>query len=244
MQFRLPAKEEKADYVLKQFDRIAWRYDLANDAISFGMHRLWKAKALAAMALKPTGRYLDVCCGTGDLTLGIVQHLTKDGRVVGIDFSNNMLSIAAGRSKVLKPSEQAQIEWVCADAQKLPFENNSFDGAIISFGLRNLSDLKMGIQEMARVVKPGGAVINLDLGHPTMPVFTSFYHFYFKHIVPLLGSVLVGDLSAYKYLPSSLDTYPKPDGITAIFVEAKLNKIIYQPLALGTVALHTGIVPE
>jgi demethylmenaquinone methyltransferase/2-methoxy-6-polyprenyl-1,4-benzoquinol methylase len=241
MSFRLPAQAEKAEYVLNQFDRIARHYDLTNDVISLGMHRLWKKVAVDALALKPGGSYLDVCCGTGDLALTIAKRLSLGGKVTGIDFSQNMLDLAKRRAARQK-NGSAVIEWLQADAQRLPFDNNSFDGAIISFGLRNLSSLDKGLAEMARVVKPQGRVVNLDLGHPDTPIFTPVYQFYFQNIVPLMGQVLAGDRKAYTYLPSSLETYPRPEGVTRLFADAKLIDIVYQPLAFGSVALHKGTV--
>jgi demethylmenaquinone methyltransferase/2-methoxy-6-polyprenyl-1,4-benzoquinol methylase len=245
MPFELPTAEEKADYVEKQFDRIARGYDRANDAISFGMHRFWKRHAIAALNPKRGGRYLDVCCGTGDLALRIAENVGPDSEVVGLDFSANMLDVARHRIRhqsAEQLAKAAKIEWVKGDAQQLPFPDRSFDGAIISFGLRNLSDLPKGIAEMARVVKPGGNVVNLDLGHPQGIFFAPLFYLFFRHIVPIMGQLLQNDRTAYTYLPSSLETYPKPDGITAIFKAAKLQNIIYEPLAFGSVAMHKGTV--
>ena len=245
MSFQLPTIEEKADYVLDQFNRIARRYDLANDAISLGMHRLWKQAALQALDIKPEGAYLDVCCGTGDLTLRIAKYLTESGSATGLDFSPNMLDLAKIRlskdeqfwaSKNKKPT----VSFKQGDAQNLPFPDNHFDGAIISFGLRNLSQLDKGITEMVRATKPGGKVINLDLGRPSNWLFTPCYYFYFRHIVPIIGQLLQNDIKAYTYLPESLNTYPSPAGITNLFKEAGLKEIQYIPLAMESVALHVG----
>jgi demethylmenaquinone methyltransferase/2-methoxy-6-polyprenyl-1,4-benzoquinol methylase len=242
--FQLPLPESKSAYVLNQFERIAARYDLANDLISFAMHRLWKNSAITALATNADGSYLDLCCGTGDITLRIARRLGKSGRVVGLDFAENMLQLAKQRTKEasLPQQSQDQIEWIRGDAENLPFSDNSFDGAIISFGLRNLSDYKKGIAEMARVVKPGGRVVNLDLGHPDKAIFAPLYYFFFRNIVPLIGQLIQNDRAAYTYLPASLDTYPKEDEISNIFKEAGLDYVIYTPLALGAVALHRGTV--
>jgi demethylmenaquinone methyltransferase/2-methoxy-6-polyprenyl-1,4-benzoquinol methylase len=245
MTFQLPSANDKAEYVLRQFDRIAANYDLTNDLISLCLHRLWKRRAIEALALKPGGIYLDVCCGTGDLALAIALRLSNSGRVVGIDFSQNMLDLAKRRSEAIAASraDLAKIDWLKGDAEHLPFADRSFDGAIISFGLRNLTSLKQGLSEMARVVKSNGTVVNLDLGHPKAPIFTPIYHLYFEKFVPLIGDLVAGDRSAYTYLPSSLKAYPKPEGITELFADAGLTDITHQPLALGSVALHKGTVP-
>jgi demethylmenaquinone methyltransferase / 2-methoxy-6-polyprenyl-1,4-benzoquinol methylase len=244
MSFRLPATEEKADYVLDQFNRIARRYDLANDAISLGMHRLWKEAAIRTLDLKTDGHYLDVCCGTGDLTLRIADKLSAAGIVTGLDFSANMLELAKLRSEKKKHNAvQPAINFIEGDAQQLPFPDNHFDSAVISFGLRNLTHLDKGLSEMTRVVKPGGKVVNLDLGRPTNWLFTPIYYFYFRHIVPMIGKLLQNDMKAYTYLPQSLDTYPTPDRISELFKSVGLINVQYIPLAIGSVALHVGTKP-
>jgi len=242
MSFRLPTTEEKADYVLNQFNRIARRYDLANDTISLGMHRGWKKLAIEALAVKPDGQYLDVCCGTGDLTLRIAKRLAGTGHVTGLDFSTNMLEVAKlrlGQNNALMSS----VSFVEGDAEKLPFSDNQFDSAVISFGLRNLTHLDKGLSEMTRVVKSGGKVLNLDLGHPNNRLFKPIYYFYFRHIVPIIGALLQRDMKAYTYLPQSLDTYPAPEEIGKLFQAVGLTNVQYSPLAMGSVALHVGTKP-
>jgi demethylmenaquinone methyltransferase / 2-methoxy-6-polyprenyl-1,4-benzoquinol methylase len=246
MSFRLPSTEEKAGYVYDQFERIARRYDLTNDLISFGMHRGWKAEAIQNLKLKAGGSYLDVCCGTGDLALFMASKLPENSKVTGVDFSPGMLEVAKDRllrRKESNPSKgAASLELIQADAQNLPFGDNTFDGAIISFGLRNLTDFGKGISEMARVVRPGGMVINLDLGRPSPP-FSWMFNIFFGKVVPIIGSIIQGDRKAYTYLPESRSIYPAPDGISKLFHEAGLEKVTYKPLAIGSVALHTGQVP-
>jgi len=247
MPFQLPTTEEKSDYVLKQFDRIAKRYDLTNDVISLGMHRFWKDVAVDELVkhnLTKEGpcNFLDVCTGTGDLALIIAKKLRSGDKVIGADFSPEMLKVANQRASRAqrKGVTKAMIGFKQADAQILPFDDNSFDGAIVSFGLRNLTDLQKGINEMARVVKPGGKVLNLDLGHSDTPIFSQLFTFYFGSIVPIIGHVLQSDRKAYTYLPESLKTYPTPDKIAKMFANAGLTNIKWRKLALGTVALHVG----
>ena len=242
----LPAQEQKHAFVHAQFERIAAKYDLTNDVISFGMHRLWKECAVQALLKNYTGSknraYLDVCCGTGDLSLRIAGKLTKEDSVTGLDFSGNMLGCAAQR--LLKAGNIAcNVNWIEGDAQNLPFQADQFDGAIISFGLRNLTDLQKGICEMTRVVKPGGLVLNLDLGEAQGPIFAPLFSIHFDMVVPLIGQILQNDRKAYTYLPESRTTYPKPQGITKIFSDAGLIDVKHIALAGGSVALHTGRVP-
>ncbi|MBS1953957.1 MAG: bifunctional demethylmenaquinone methyltransferase/2-methoxy-6-polyprenyl-1,4-benzoquinol methylase UbiE [Cyanobacteria bacterium SZAS-4] len=242
MSFSLPTAEEKAEYVLRQFDRIAQKYDLTNDAISMGMHHAWKKRAVSELGLKPDGTYLDVCCGTGDLTLRIAKNLSKNGKVFGLDFSPKMLAVAHQRLARHASETAAEITFKEGDALQLPFANGTFDGAIVSFGLRNVTDYQRGINEMTRVVKPGGKVINLDLGKSTVPLFCQLFAFYFRQIVPLIGHALQSDKQAYTYLPVSNSAYPNPQGISEIFKTAGLNDVKHISLALGSVALHVGTV--
>ncbi len=243
----LPAQEEKHAYVHAQFERIAAKYDLTNDVISFGMHRLWKEKAVQLLLKNATEQgianksFLDVCCGTGDLSLRIASRLQSSDSVTGLDFSANMLDCARQRGN--KSSPACKLNWVEGDAQNLPFAADKFDGAIISFGLRNLTDLSRGIAEMTRVVKPGGLVLNLDLGEAKGPIFAPLFSIHFDMVVPLIGAVLQNDKKAYTYLPESRTTYPKPEGISKIFTEAGLVDVKHISIAGGSVALHTGRVP-
>lgn len=248
MSFTLPTNEEKYQYVHSQFERIARGYDLTNDAISFGMHRLWKAKAVKILLNSGASNgnsqeprhFLDVCCGTGDLALRIASSLDKSDKVTGLDFSNQMLEVA--RARTATASSGASLDWIEGDAQNLPFEDDSFDGAIISFGLRNLTNINLGLAEMRRVVKPGGLVINLDLGRPRGPVFAPLFSFFFNSVVPFIGSILQQDRKAYTYLPQSMSTYPEPEQITERFELVGLTDIRHLPLAGGSVALHHGRV--
>ncbi len=247
MSFQLPTTEEKSDYVLQQFDRIAKRYDLTNDVISLGMHRFWKEIAVDEL-VNPTRKqgsqrnFLDVCTGTGDLALLVAKRLRTGDKVIGADFSPEMLKVANQRANSAQQQGKspAMIGFKQADAQKLPFDDNSFDGVIVSFGLRNLTDLQQGINEMARVTKPGGRVINLDLGHTDTPLFAQLFSFYFGSIVPIIGDLLQSDRKAYTYLPESLKTYPTPDKIAKMFATAGLTNIKWRKLAMGSVALHVG----
>jgi demethylmenaquinone methyltransferase / 2-methoxy-6-polyprenyl-1,4-benzoquinol methylase len=236
--FTFPSQKDKAGYVHCQFERLAAKYDFANDVISFGMHRLWKEQAVECLNCFPEGSYLDVCCGTGDLALRIAGKLASVGSVTGLDFSESMLSVA--RSRTVKTKIKCELAWVAGDAQSLPFATNSFDGAVISFGLRNLTDYALGIREMARVVKPGARVVNLDLGRTDLPVFAQLFSFYFGKIVPLLGQIIQRDHAAYTYLPESAKRYLKPEEVTSAFKEAGLIDVGYLPLAGGSVALHWG----
>jgi demethylmenaquinone methyltransferase/2-methoxy-6-polyprenyl-1,4-benzoquinol methylase len=245
--FQLPSTDEKADYVQKQFDRIAKKYDLANNLISLGMHRLWKQRAIKELTESLSSRdrnpyLLDVCTGTGDLALSLAEKFPGGCQITGLDFSGEMLAVAEQRSAHAPSAVRSCLNWKQGDAQSLPFADNSFDGAIISFGLRNLTDLQKGLNEMSRVVKPGGRVVNLDLGQPTMPVFTPFFLFFFDNIVPLIGELIQQDRQAYTYLPESRKAYPNPQKLSSMFQNAGLSDVRWISLACGSVALHVGTV--
>lgn len=253
--FQLPTQEEKHAFVHEQFERIAARYDLANDVISMGMHRFWKKLAVDVLIDGPSrhqsdkqkrlsGKYLDVCCGTGDLAIKIAQRLTAKGEVVGLDFSGKMLDVARQRASKAAPFIRAGMSFQQGDALNLPFSDSTFDGAIISFGLRNLTKFDQGINEMTRVVKPGGIIVNLDLGRAEGPLFAPTFKLYFSHVVPLIGAVLQNDRKAYTYLPESKSTYPDPEGITGLFQSAGLEKVQHIKLSSGSVALHVGVVSQ
>jgi demethylmenaquinone methyltransferase/2-methoxy-6-polyprenyl-1,4-benzoquinol methylase len=224
----------KADFVQQMFDRIAPSYDGLNDCISLGMHRGWKRRACAALKLPRGGQVLDVCTGTGDLTPVLRKHVGPDGKVVGLDFSANMLSKAKDRFPWVA-------EFLQGDALALPFEANRFDGAIVSFGLRNVTDVPQALAEMARVVKPGGWVVNLDTSPtPKLPG----YWFYFSKVVPFLGGLLALDKEAYAYLAESTRRFYTPEQLAGFFQQAGLSAVTVEHFGFGAVSLQAGQKPK
>ena len=230
------ATEGKAVYVQSMFNRIAGTYDLLNDCISFGMHRLWKNRACNLLALQPGQTVLDVCTGTGDLLPRLAKRVGKQGRVIGLDFSEEMLEVGQKRFP-----ELSNTHWQQGDAMALPFEANSFDGAIVSFGLRNVSDIQKTVNEMARVVKPGGWVVNLDTNpKPALPGFK----LYFSLLMPLIGQLFSMDKKAYQYLSESTWHFLSPEELGDIFKNAGLNPVQVLPLSMGAVSIQAGQVPK
>ncbi|MBY0405140.1 MAG: bifunctional demethylmenaquinone methyltransferase/2-methoxy-6-polyprenyl-1,4-benzoquinol methylase UbiE [Cyanobacteria bacterium] len=222
----------KADFVQQMFNRIAPTYDFLNDCISFGMHRGWKASACKTLALKPGDSVLDVCTGTGDLTRYLLDWVGNSGRVTGLDFSDEMLSVARKRF-----AQYENIKFIQGDALNLPFDENKFDGAIVSFGLRNVSDIERCLQEMLRVVKPGGWVVNLDTSpKPNIPG----YWFYFSTIMPVVGKLFSLDNKAYHYLSDSTKNFLTPDQLTDLFKSVGMTNVSGQTLAFGSVGLQAG----
>jgi demethylmenaquinone methyltransferase/2-methoxy-6-polyprenyl-1,4-benzoquinol methylase len=241
------------------FDRIAGVYDLMNTAMTAGLHHRWRARAVDLAGVGPGSRVLDVATGTGDLALELACRVGPDGEVVGSDFAEAMLDRA--RAKAMRADARAvrpRFEW--ADAMQLPYDEDSFDAATVGFGARNFEDLGRGLAEMARVVRPGGRVVVLEITNPVSPPLSLFYGLWFDRVVPLLGRLAgaLGGLAArarqgagersasigaaYSYLPSSVKRFPSPVSLAAEMERAGLAEIHYLITAGGIVAIHAGTV--
>jgi demethylmenaquinone methyltransferase / 2-methoxy-6-polyprenyl-1,4-benzoquinol methylase len=236
----LPESEVQA-----MFDRIARVYDRLNSVMTAGLHHQWRRRAAQLAELAPGGRALDVATGTGDLAFELGHRVAPGGTVIGIDFSPAMLELAREkalrRAQVTSSPVQVAIEFAHANAMALPFGDDEFDAATVGFGARNFADLDRGLAEMARVVKPGGTVVVLEITSPSEPPLSTFFDLWFDRIVPVLGRV-AGDSDAYSYLPSSVRRFPAPDGLAAAMWGAGLGSIRYRITAGGIIALHVGKV--
>jgi demethylmenaquinone methyltransferase / 2-methoxy-6-polyprenyl-1,4-benzoquinol methylase len=219
--------------VRAMFDRIARVYDLMNSVMTAGLHHRWRERAADLAALEPGGRALDVACGTGDLAIELARRVGPDGSVVGSDFSEAMLEQARRKS--------AAVEWEWANALELPYPDGGFDAATVGFGARNFSDLDRGLAEMARVVRPGGRVVVLEITTPQRPPLSTFFSVWFDRVVPALGR-LAGDPDAYAYLPSSVKRFPAPEALAARMAAAGLGDVRWILTAGGIIALHAGTV--
>jgi demethylmenaquinone methyltransferase/2-methoxy-6-polyprenyl-1,4-benzoquinol methylase len=231
--------EEFADQVRGMFDRIAGVYDLMNSAMTAGLHHEWRQRAVERAEVGPGSDALDVCCGTGDLALELRRRIGPDGRVVGCDFSEPMLELARRKSG----EEGLPVEFGWADALELPYGEGSFDAVTIGFGARNLAELDRGISEMARVLRPGGRLVILEITRPHRPPLASFYSLWFDRIVPVIGT-LAGDSEAYSYLPNSVRSFPEPRELAAKIDAAGLTEIRWLLLAGGIIAIHSSRKPE
>lgn len=225
----LPAGEVRA-----MFDRIAPRYDRLNRAMTVGLDGRWRRAAAAAADLAAGDRALDCCTGTGDLAFELASRVTASGEVVGLDFAEEMLV----RARVKAAERGARVEFRQGDALALPFEDDHFDAATVAFGIRNVSDLDAGIAEMARVVRPGGRVVILEITTPAR--LRRFYDLWFGRVVPKLGALLGRDSAAYSYLPASVRRFPEPPELAARMAAAGLTDVRWRGLAGGIIALHHG----
>jgi demethylmenaquinone methyltransferase/2-methoxy-6-polyprenyl-1,4-benzoquinol methylase len=221
------------------FDRIARVYDTMNSVMTAGLHHAWRRRAVDLAALAPDARALDVATGTGDLALALAGRLGPGGEVVGVDFSEAMLVCARVKAEAAPPG--AAVRFEPANALRLPFADASFDAATVGFGARNFSDLRGGLAEMARVVRPGGRVVVLEITTPRRPPLSWFFALWFDRVVPLLGRAL-GDPDAYAYLPRSVARFPGPEELAALFADVGLGELRYVLTAGGIIALHVGTV--
>jgi demethylmenaquinone methyltransferase / 2-methoxy-6-polyprenyl-1,4-benzoquinol methylase len=212
------------------FDRIAGVYDVMNSVMTAGLHHRWRERASDLARVGPGTRALDVATGTGDLAIALAR---RGGEVVGSDFSEGMLERARAKS--------ADVRWEQANALALPYESDSFDAATVGFGARNFSDLRGGLSEMVRVVRPGGRVVVLEITTPTKPPLSTFFSLWFDRIVPLLGR-LTGENQAYSYLPSSVKRFPAPRELGAEMHGLGLRDVRWILTAGGIIALHSGTV--
>jgi demethylmenaquinone methyltransferase/2-methoxy-6-polyprenyl-1,4-benzoquinol methylase len=223
--------------VERMFDRIAGPYDMMNRVMTAGLDRRWRELAAEATGLGNGANALDACCGTGDLARALARRVGRGGQVTGLDFSGEMLERARRKQR---EEGAAEITWVHGDATAMPFADNSFSAVTIGFGLRNLPDPEQGLRELARVVRPGGKVVVLEITQPASGPMKPFYGVWFNRVVPALGKVL--DNSAYSYLPASVRRFPPPEELGRMCWRAGLQDVRYRLLASGIVALHTGEV--
>jgi demethylmenaquinone methyltransferase / 2-methoxy-6-polyprenyl-1,4-benzoquinol methylase len=219
--------------VRAMFDRIARVYDLMNSVMTAGLHHRWRERAADLAAVGPGDRALDVASGTGDLAVELARRVGPTGTVVGSDFSEAMLERARQKSSAVR--------WEWANALELPYPDDEFDAATVGFGARNFSDLDRGLSELARVVRPGGRVVILEITTPQRPPLSTFFSIWFDRIVPALGRV-AGDPDAYAYLPSSVKRFPDPRALAARMTAAGLTDVRWILTAGGIIALHVGTV--
>ncbi|QRK06128.1 bifunctional demethylmenaquinone methyltransferase/2-methoxy-6-polyprenyl-1,4-benzoquinol methylase UbiE [Archangium violaceum] len=224
--------------VRQMFSSIATRYDVTNEVLSFGVHRLWRRAAVRLSGAREGNAILDCATGTGDLALAFKRKVGASGRVVGTDFCKEMLDSAPAKAA----REGLQVEFQVADAMDLPFASDSFDVASIAFGIRNVDDPVKCLKEMARVVRPGGRVVVLEFGQPT-GFFGALFRVYSKVVMPTIGGLLTGNRAAYEYLPRTSAAFPAGDKFLSLMDQAgAYQERVAHPMMFGTSYVYVGTV--
>lgn len=225
-------KEERVHHV---FEKIYNNYDKMNSIISFQRHKAWREDVMKRMQVKDGSRALDVCCGTGDWSIALAKATGPTGEVVGLDFSENMLSVAEIKKKQL---HLKQLRFIHGNAMELPYEDNSFDNVTIGFGLRNVPDYKTVLKELHRVVKPDGKVVCLETSQPTMFGFRQLYYLYFRFIMPLIGRMFAKSYQEYAWLHESAKNFPDKKELKQMFLQAGFSHVQIKSYTGGVAAMH------
>ncbi len=237
-QVKVSDKEER---VASVFHSVAAKYDLMNDLMSMGVHRLWKAIAIEYSGVRKGQRVLDIAGGTGDLTQRFSKLVGPTGQVVLADINDSMLKV--GRDKLQDNGISGNVRFVQANAEMLPFPDNHFDCITIAFGLRNVTDKQKALESMARVLKPGGRLLVLEFSKTKHPLLTKIYDTYSFRLLPMMGKLIVNDSESYKYLAESIRMHPDQETLQGMMEQAGLVRCKYYNLTGGVVALHKGIKP-
>ncbi|CAN2041251.1 Ubiquinone/menaquinone biosynthesis C-methyltransferase UbiE [Candidatus Magnetomoraceae bacterium gMMP-15] len=238
LEYQTNESDQKIKWVNRHFNTVSKQYDAMNTILSFGIHYLWKRTSIKMMNLKPGDRVLDLCGGTGDLSILASKASGLSGMVVLYDINREMID--TGRAKTTNGKLRKQIIYVQGNAEKISFSDNCFDAVTVGFGMRNLSNMERGFKEIYRALKPGGKIMCLEFSEPVNPVFRWLYDFYSFNIMPLLGELLVGSRNAYTYLPESIRMFPLPDKLSNILKNIGFSNVSYQRLTNGIAVVHLG----
>lgn len=233
--------KDKANRVAGVFHSVAAKYDIMNDVMSGGIHRIWKQFTVEISGVRPGHTVLDIAGGTGDLTKKFSRLVGASGQVVLADINESMLNV--GRDKLLDSGVAGNVVYAQADAQYLPFPDNTFDCISIAFGLRNVTDKDLAIASMLRVLKPGGRLLILEFTKPQNPVVEKAYDFYSFKILPTMGQIIAQDSDSYRYLAESIRMHPDQETLKGMMETAGFSQTKYYNMTGGIVALHTGIKP-
>ncbi len=230
--------EEKADKVAEVFDSVATKYDLMNDLMSFGVHRLWKRFTVEIGAVREGHAVLDLAGGTADLARHLARRVGERGQVVVADINESMINV--GRDRLLDRGIVSNVRYTQCDAERLPFPDNTFHCITIAFGLRNVTDKERALTEMQRVTKPGGKVLVLEFSHLTVQALRPLYDLYSFKALPLLGKLIAGDAASYRYLAESIRMHPDQETLKSMMEAAGFGLCDYFNLSGGVAALHRG----
>ncbi len=230
--------EEKQKKVAGVFHSVAAKYDLMNDLMSFGVHRIWKKQTIAKTGVRKGDKVLDLAGGTGDLAYKFCQMVGSQGKVILSDINSSMLEV--GKEKLTNKGCVGNIEYVQANAECLPFPDNYFDCITISFGLRNVTDKAKALASMCRVLKPGGRLLVLEFSKPIVPMLSKVYDEYSFKALPFLGKIITQDAESYKYLAESIRKHPDQETLKQMMYDAGFDNVEYKNMTGGIVALHIG----
>ncbi|MDG2088550.1 MAG: bifunctional demethylmenaquinone methyltransferase/2-methoxy-6-polyprenyl-1,4-benzoquinol methylase UbiE [Arenicellaceae bacterium] len=236
--FKDVPKDQKSKLVGEVFHSVASQYDVMNDVMSFGVHRLWKRFAISQSAVKAGNTVLDVAAGSGDLSALFSNRVGPTGRVVVTDINESMLRI--GRDRLINDGCSNNLNFSLADAQTLPFKSNFFDCISISFGLRNVTDKSLALSSMYRCLKPGGRLLILEFSTPALPLLAKAYDQYSFNVIPKIGELITGDKASYQYLVESIRKHPPQNELKQLMVGSGFDHARYHNLTGGVVALHIG----
>jgi len=236
--FKTVAAEEKVKLVRGVFDSVAGQYDIMNDLMSLGIHRIWKRVAVQLSHVRAGDKVLDLAGGTGDLTLLFEKRVGNNGEIVLADINSQMLR--TGRDRLIDKGVVGNISYAQVNAECLPFANNSFDCVCIAFGLRNVTDKDAALRSILRVLKPGGRLIVLEFSHPTDKITEKVYDFYSFKLLPKIGAIVAKDEDSYRYLAESIRMHPKQDALKTMMEHAGFDRCEYFNMTQGIVAVHRG----
>ncbi|MDV6327682.1 bifunctional demethylmenaquinone methyltransferase/2-methoxy-6-polyprenyl-1,4-benzoquinol methylase UbiE [Idiomarina sp. PL1-037] len=232
------ARNQKKNLVADVFQSVAAKYDVMNDLMSLGIHRLWKRYTIDCSGARRGMKVLDIAGGTGDLTAQFSRRVGAEGEVVLADINDAMLKV--GRDKLRDIGVIGNVRYVQADAEELPFDDNTFDVITIAFGLRNVTDKDKALRSMLRVLKPGGRLLILEFSKPVSATLNQVYDFYSFNILPKMGQVVANDSDSYQYLAESIRMHPDQETLKSMMEAAGYEKVDYQNMTGGVVALHRG----
>lgn len=236
--FKQVDADKKENLVAEVFSSVAGKYDIMNDVMSFGVHRIWKKIAMAHTGLKKGMHALDIAGGTGDLTIQMSKQVGATGEVIISDINPAMLE--QGRRRLIDKGVASNVKFVEANAEKLPFDDNTFDCVTIAFGLRNVTDKDKALSEMYRVLKPGARLLVLEFSKPVLPGLDKIYDFYSFKVLPKMGKMIANDEESYRYLAESIRMHPDQGTLKGMMENAGFERCTYYNMSGGIVALHKG----
>lgn len=233
-------KDKKEEKVAEVFHSVASKYDVMNDVMSFGIHRLWKRTMIELTGARKGQKALDLAGGTGEIAMKVAKRVGDSGHVVLSDINSSMLE--EGKKRVINSGFINNISFELINAEEIPFPDNTFDLVTISFGLRNVTDKLKALKEMQRVIKPGGRLVVMEFSKTNNPALTKLYDFYSFSALPFMGKVIANDEESYRYLAESIRMHPDQETMKSMMLEAGFDEVEYKNLTGGIVAIHRGFV--